>query len=108
MNFAILPNLVALAVLVAVFWAISRKATSQQVRLWLLGWFLVLVHFAASLPVPSAEAWVRVTTAISLDSLILASVAFLISVCDVAPGKRRAWLRLALAIGVPAIAYANG
>jgi hypothetical protein len=47
MNFSTLPNLIALAILVVVFWAISRKAISEQVHLWLIGWVLVLVHFAA-------------------------------------------------------------
>ena len=108
MNFATLPNLFALAVLVAVFWAISRKATSQQIRLWLLGWMLILVHFAAELPAFSVETWARLATAVSLDSLILAGVAFLISVSAVASNSRRRWLQLALAIGVPAIAYTNG
>lgn len=107
-NFATLPNLVALAVLVAVFWAISRKATSQQVRLWLLGWFLILVHFAAAFPVFSSVAWSGVATAVSLDSLILASVAFLISVSAIVSNSRRCWTQLAVAVGVPAIAYANG
>jgi len=107
MNFAAIPNLVALAVLVAVFWAISRKATSQQIQLWLLGWILVLIHFAATMPAPADGIWSRLTTAIAVGSLILASVTFLISVIAVAYTRRRR-VGLALAISVPALAYVGG
>ncbi|MGA2905931.1 MAG: diguanylate cyclase [Candidatus Korobacteraceae bacterium] len=107
MNFTTLPNLIALTILVVVFWAISRKASSEQVRLWLIGWLLALVHFAAQFPVVGDGPWGRVATAISLDSLILASVAFLISVSVVAADRRRQ-VYLALAIGVPVLAYSDG
>ena len=52
MNFSTLPNLAALAILVAVFWAISRKETAERLHLWLAGWFLVLLHFTAQFFTP--------------------------------------------------------
>src|SRR5579883_1032159 len=107
MNFGILPNLIALAMLVAVFYAISRKAASEQVQLWLIGWVLVLVHFAAEFPAAGQGAMARVAMAISLDSLFLSSVAFLISVSALASSRRRQVL-LAIAIAGPALAYING
>lgn len=107
MNFAALPNLIALAVLVAVFWAISRKSTNQQVRLWLLGWALVLAHFAATLFAPDRAIWSQLTTSVVLGSLILASIAFLISVSAVASNSSRQ-AALAIAISVPTLAYTNG
>jgi len=109
MNFATLPNLVALAILVAVFWAISRKAAGEQVRLWLVGWALVLVHFAASFPVFSGVALSRLATAVSLDSLILAGVAFLISVSFDVSRSHWPWISsVTAAIAFPAVAYTNG
>ncbi|MFZ0795982.1 MAG: hypothetical protein WAM65_19615, partial [Candidatus Korobacteraceae bacterium] len=107
MNFSTLPNLIALAILVVVFWAISRKAVGEQVHLWLLGWALVLVHFAAQFTSTASGTWGVVATSISLDSLILASVAFLISVSAIASSRRRK-LYLAAAIAIPALAYTNG
>jgi diguanylate cyclase (GGDEF)-like protein len=107
MNFAALPNLLALAVLVGVFRAISRKDASQQIQLWLLGWILVLVHFAATLPVPTDEFWSRFATGMAVGALILASVTFLISVVAVAYTRSRQ-VGLALTISVPALAYACG
>jgi diguanylate cyclase len=107
MNFSTLPNLIALAILVVVFWAISRKAVGEQVHLWLIGWVLVLVHFAAQFAATASGAWGLAAMSISLDSLILAGVAFLISVSAIV-SNRRSKLYLALAIAVPAVAYSNG
>ena len=107
MNFSTLPNLIALAILVVVFWAISRKAISEQVHLWLIGWVLVLVHFAAQFAATASGTWGLVAESVSLDSLILAGVAFLISVSAIV-SNRRSKVFLALAIAVPALAYSNG
>jgi diguanylate cyclase (GGDEF)-like protein len=107
MNFTTLPNLIALAILVVVFWAISRKAISAQGHLWLVGWILVLVHFAAQIPAAASGAWGQIVTSLSLDSLILAGVAFLISVSAIA-SDRQPKFYLAVAIAVPALAYTNG
>ena len=105
MNFAILPNLIALAVLVAVFWAISRKTTSERLYLWLAGWAFVLLHFTAEFLSVLKNPWGVVADVISIDSLVLAAVAFLISVSGIAGRNRQ--LKLAGAIAVPALAYAT-
>lgn len=107
MNLTILPNLAALLVLVAVFWAIAREGTSRQVKVWLLGWVLVLLHFAVSmLPVGEAP-WRQIETGLSLGCLVLAAVAFLVSVSPTACDARRQ-AQFAVAIALPAFAYANG
>ena len=102
MNFSTLPNLIALAILVVVFWAISRKAVGEQVHLWLLGWALVLVHFAAQFTSTASGTWGVVAASISLDSLILAGVAFLISVSAIASNRRR---KLYLALLLPSLPW---
>lgn len=106
MNFSILPNLIALAILVGVFWAISRKATTERLDLWLAGWFLVLLHFCASFLTPISQPWNNIMTAVSLDALILAAIAFVISVSTIASTPRRRML-VALAIGVPCVLFTN-
>jgi diguanylate cyclase (GGDEF)-like protein len=66
----------------------------------------VLLHFAAQFFLPannSGSAWLL---AASLDCLMLASVAFLISVSSVATTWRRQML-LGLAIALPCLAYTN-
>ncbi len=106
MDFRTLPNLVALSVLVVVFWAISRKATGERVQLWLVGWVLVLLHFAAEFATAVGGTRSLVTTTVSLDALALASIAFLISVSAIA-SDRLSRIGLASAIGIPALAFIN-
>lgn len=107
MNFATLPNLLALSILVAVFWAISRKATTERLYLWLAGWVLVLLHFVAQFLTAGDGLWSRIMVAIGLDCLVLAGAAFLISVSEMA-WTHRQQVYLALAITIPAVAYTNG
>jgi diguanylate cyclase (GGDEF)-like protein len=103
MNYAILPNLIALAVLVAVFWAISRKAISEHLSLWLAGWAFVLLHFAAQLFSTLRNPWGGLADILSIDCLVLAAVAFLVSVSGILARPRQ--LRLGLSLAVPSIAY---
>jgi len=106
MNFATLPSLIALAILVVVFRAILRQSTSERLHLWLTGWILVLVHFAAQFVDVGQGLWDRVASAVSLNALELASIAFLVSVSQRATSLRRQ-LWLAAVIGVPAIIYTD-
>ncbi len=107
MNFSVLPNLIALAILVAVFRAILRQGTTQRLHLWLAGWFLVLMHFAAQFLDTGRGVWSQVATTISLDALILASVAFLISVSTIVDSDSRRQFLFASAISLPALAYTD-
>ncbi len=104
MNFNTLPSLIALAILVVVFRAILRQSTSERLHLWLTGWILVLVHFGAQFLDVGQGLWNRVATAVSLNALELASIAFLVSVSHVANNARRQFL-LAAVIGIPAVIY---
>lgn len=104
MHFATLPNLVALSILVVVFWAISRKATCERVQLWLVGWVLVLLHFAADFASADGGTWSLVAATVSLDTLALATIAFLISVSAIA-SDRLSQICLASALGIPALAF---
>ncbi len=106
MNFTSLPNLIALAILVAVFRAILRQGTTERLHLWLTGWILVLAHFAAQLFDINEGPWERVAVAVSLDTLALAGIAFLISVSTIASNRRRKLL-LALSLAVPSLVYIN-
>jgi diguanylate cyclase len=106
MNFATLPSLIALAILVVVFRAILRQSTSERLHLWLTGWVLVLIHFAAQFVDVGQGSWNRVASAVSLDALELASLAFLVSAAQRANNRGRQVL-LAAVVGVPAIVYTN-
>jgi diguanylate cyclase (GGDEF)-like protein len=106
MNFTTLPSLIALAILVVVFRAILRQGTSERLHLWLTGWILVLIHFVAQFVDTGQGLWDRVATAVSLNALELASIAFLISVSHGASDRRRQLL-LAAVIGLPVVLYTD-
>src|SRR5271166_37564 len=106
MNFNTLPSLLALAILVVVFRATLRQGTSERLHLWLTGWILVLTHFVAQFVAIGQGLWDRVASAVSLNALELASIAFLISVAHGTSNRRRQIL-LAAVIGVPAILYTD-
>ncbi len=105
-NFNALPALVALAILVVVFAAISRQHTRERVQLWLAGWILVLLRAAVQFVNPPRPHGFRFDLAIGLSSLELASIAFVVSVAPKANTARRQLL-LATVLGVPALTYTN-
>ncbi len=105
-NYAALPSLIALAVLVGVFRSILRRESSEQLNLWLISWVLVLLHFFALFMDVGDGLRHRIWEAVSLDTLALAGVAFLISVCF-QQGDRPRRALLALVIGLPALGYLN-
>lgn len=106
-SFKALPALVALAILVAVFAAISRQHTKERVRLWLIGWAFVLLHSVVLFVHPSGLRWFNLNFFVRMTALELASVAFVVSVASRATTAKRQ-LILAAALGIPALAYTYG
>ncbi len=75
-DYSSLPDLVALTVLVGVFWSILRRRTAGQLYGWLAAWILILLHFAIALfggPGPQ-QAFALCLSEIMLD---LAAAAFI-------------------------------
>ncbi|HZP24827.1 MAG TPA: GGDEF domain-containing protein [Terriglobales bacterium] len=106
LNFNAVPALIALAILVAVFAAISRHHSRERVRLWLAGWILVLLRAAVQFVNPPRPGGLRLDLAIGLSALELASTAFVVSVAPKASTVRRQLL-LALVVALPAVIYTN-
>jgi diguanylate cyclase (GGDEF)-like protein len=104
MNVNVLPSLVALAILVVVFEAILRQGAAERLQLWLTAWLLVLIHFIAQFVNVGHGVWGHIATAVSLGSLELAAISFLISMSPRATTARRQLL-LGAVIGLPALAY---
>lgn len=106
LNYNALPVLIALAILVAVFWAISRKRTKERVELWLIAWALILLRSVVDFARFKAH-WVsKLELAIGLCALELASVVFVVSVAPKAINWRRQAV-LTLVLGIPALVYTN-
>jgi diguanylate cyclase (GGDEF)-like protein len=106
-SFKALPALIALAILVAVFSAISRQHTKERVRLWLIGWAFVLLHSVVLFVHPSGLRWFNVNFAVRMTALELASIAFVVSVAPRATTTRRQ-LILGGALTIPAVSYTCG
>lgn len=104
MNLNVLPSLVALAILVVVFEAILRQGAAERMQLWLTAWVLVLIHFIAQFVNVGHGLWNLIAAAVSLGSLELASISFLVSMSPRA-GTARRQLLLGTILGVPALAY---
>lgn len=49
LDYTSLPDLLALTILVYVFWSILRQRAGSQLHAWLLGWVCILLHFAFQL-----------------------------------------------------------
>lgn len=105
-NYAALPSLTALAVLVGVFLSILRRESTEQLNMWLVGWVLVLIHFVAQFMDVGEGLRHRIWETVSLDTLALAGVAFLISVSFESFDHRRKVL-LAFILGLPTLLYLN-
>jgi diguanylate cyclase (GGDEF)-like protein len=75
MDWNTLPDLLALTALVAVFASLLPRKPDAYLRLWLVGWCLILLHFAAKF---SDASGVKVLPALlSLASLQLAGLLFM-------------------------------
>ncbi len=77
LNYAPLPDLLALTILVFVFWSILRHRAGGKLQAWLLGWIFILLHFAAELlggQPGSLQTFVQTISAVLLE---LAGAAFI-------------------------------
>jgi len=101
-----LPALIALAVLVAVFAAISRQRTKERVGLWLTAWSLILLRSLVDFARFNAHWLAHIELALGLSALEMASVVFVVSVAPQATTWRRQ-LILATVLGAPALLYSN-
>jgi diguanylate cyclase len=77
LNLAPLPDLLALTILVFVFWSILRRRAGGKLQAWLLGWIFILLHFAAQIFGGRPGALQTSVFAVSAVMLELAGAAFI-------------------------------
>jgi len=105
-NYNALPVLIALAVLVAVFAAISRQRVKERVRLWLTAWSLILLHSLVDFAHFKTHLLAKIELVVGLCALEMASVVFVVSVAP----RARTWRRqlvLTLVLGIPPVVYTS-
>src|SRR3954468_10883925 len=98
-----LLDLLSLGSLVLLFTSIYRKRPTLRVRYWLIGWCLILVHFAGLLLRPASDLGRSSQDFLVLGSLVLGGIFFLLSSSSVRYAAGR-WLAVLVTLGVPWLA----
>jgi diguanylate cyclase (GGDEF)-like protein/PAS domain S-box-containing protein len=89
--------------LVLLFTSIYRKRPTLRVRYWLIGWCLILVHFAGLLLRPVTDPGRAAQDFLILASLVLGGIFFILSTTYVRYLSGR-WLAVLVTLGVPWLA----
>ena len=71
-----LPDLVAVALLTCAFASVARRGQKPVSGLWLTGWFLIALHFAAFMFLSAPGIWGLVSADVGLASLTGAGLLF--------------------------------
>jgi diguanylate cyclase (GGDEF)-like protein len=71
-----LPDLVAVALLTCAFASVARRGQKPVSRLWLTGWLLIALHFAAFLFLSAPGIWGQLSADIGLAALADAGILF--------------------------------
>jgi diguanylate cyclase (GGDEF)-like protein/PAS domain S-box-containing protein len=98
-----LLDLLSLGSLVLLFTSIYRKRPTLRVRYWLIGWCLILVHFAGLLLRPVTDPGRAAQDFLILGSLVLGGIFFILSTTFVRYLSGR-WLAVLVTLGVPWLA----
>ncbi|MGA9717326.1 MAG: EAL domain-containing protein, partial [Acidobacteriaceae bacterium] len=100
-----LLDLLSLGSLVLLFTSIYRKRPTLRVRCWLIGWCLILLHFAGLMLHPASDLGRNSQGFLVLGSLVLGGICFILSTTFVrdAPGR---WLAVLVTLGIPWLATA--
>ncbi|MGA9070008.1 MAG: GGDEF domain-containing protein [Terracidiphilus sp.] len=92
MNWNVLPDLAAVALLTCVFASTVRRSHSKSAGLWLSGWLLVAAHFAASLFLHYPGTVGCVAEYIGTITLVTAGVLFQTAVVPYKDEPSRPWM----------------
>lgn len=92
LNLRPLPDLLALTILVYVFWSILRRRAGEQLSAWLLGWVFILLHFAVQLIGGRPGVLQDFAMAISAILLALAGAAFIYAAGGARSSTRVRWI----------------
>lgn len=102
-----LPTILILAVLVGIFVSLRRHSPSLRMRLWILGWALIFVHFLVQVFEVEGRTGTleAVFDSLGIGALELAGLVFLISFTQFAENRLRRFALFAL-FGPPILFHA--
>ena len=76
-NWTELPDLAAVALLAAAFASVARRNQTHVSKIWLTGWLMIVVHFAAFLFLTAPGTWGTVAAIAGLSALSWAGLLFM-------------------------------
>ncbi len=77
MNWTVLPDLAAVALLAGAFASVARHSQTRVSGIWLTGWVMIALHFAASLFANSQGILAILSSIVGLSALTSAGVLFM-------------------------------
>ena len=96
MDWLKLPDLVAVALLTCAFASVARQGQTVVSKIWLTGWILIVVHFAALLFLPAPGIWSYLADVIGLASLTSAGALFMWAAVPYRKEHRSTWMLVVL------------
>lgn len=91
-----LPDIAAVALLTAAFASVARRGQSSLSGLWLLGWTMIMLHFAAFLFLPLPGPWSELASFLALATLASAGVLFMWAAVPFRHELSSLWILVAL------------
>jgi diguanylate cyclase (GGDEF)-like protein len=76
-NWSEIPDLAAIALLTAAFASVSRRNPTRVSGIWLIGWTMIAVHFAAFLFLLMPGFWGQLAGFVGLSALVWAGLLFM-------------------------------
>ena len=77
MNWSELPDLAAVALLAGAFASVARRGNTAVYKVWLTGWLVIVLHFAAFLFLTAPGIWGKVAESVGLIALTWAGILFM-------------------------------
>ena len=96
MNWSELPDLTAVALLACAFASVSRRNPTPVSGIWLVGWLMIVLHFAAFLFLGFPGIWGTLAAIIGLSGLVWAGLLFMWASVPYRVQKSSRWMLAAL------------
>ena len=96
MDWGKLPDLVAVALLVCAFASVARSSQTTVSKLWLIGWILIALHFAAFIAVGVPGLWGTCAFVAGIVALISAGLLFMWAAIPYRGDTSSKWIHWAL------------
>src|SRR5580658_9953346 len=76
-TWSVLPDLAAVGLLAAAFASVARNNQTPFSKIWLIGWLMIALHFAALLFQNAPGAWGLLAVTVGLSALTWAGLLFM-------------------------------